>query len=116
MNAWGALLSMTIVVIAVAVLIFKASRWVDAVDSDRAQFRDFMQEFRDEFHAFRTEIRGEFHTFRTEMRDEFRAFRKEMRDESRSNLKEIQQTAREIREISGKISDDAEGIKATLGK
>lgn len=105
MNAWWVLPSVTLAVIAVAVLIFKAGRWVDAVDSDRAQFRDFMQEIRDEFHAFRKE-----------MRDEFRTFRKEMREEFHGYLVEIRKDIRENRETTRKIGEDVEVIKATLAR
>lgn len=97
MDAWWVLpsvTSITLAVIAVAVLIFKAGRWVNTVDSDRAQFRDFMKE----------------------MRDEFRTFRKEMREEFHGYLEEIRKDVRENRETTRKIGEDVEVIKATLAR
>lgn len=112
MNAWWVLPSITIAVIAVAVLIFKAGRWVDAVDSDRTQFRDFMQEIRDEFGAFRKETRDEFRAFRQEMRDEFHGHLEEIR----KDIRDIRGDIREEREISRKTREDAAEIKAALAR
>ena len=108
---WASLL-ITVAAIAVAVLIFKAGHWVNAVDADRAQFRDFMQEVRDEFGAFRKEIRDEFHAFRQEMRDEFHGYLEEVRKDIRG----IRGDFRENLEISRKIHEDAAEIKAALAR
>lgn len=112
MGEWWVIPSITAAAIAVAALVFRVGRWTGDVNSDRSQFREFMVTMRDEFGAFRKEMRDEFREFRNEMRDEFHGHLEEIR----KDIRDIRGNIAENREFSRKISQDVEGIKATLGQ